>query len=58
MAPLHSGVPKGHGTIFVIVAGIDAADLHQMFAHGAKLSSFCSMDEAATKGLLLFLFPV
>ncbi len=57
-APSHSGVPKGHGTIFVIVAGIDVADLHQTFAHRAKLSLFCSMDEATTKGLLLFLFPV
>ncbi|PBK81623.1 hypothetical protein ARMGADRAFT_1091114 [Armillaria gallica] len=54
MALSHSQVPEEHGTIFVIVAGIDAADLHQMFAHGAKLSSFCSLDEAADEPRLLW----
>ncbi|KAK0432092.1 hypothetical protein EV421DRAFT_1911289 [Armillaria borealis] len=50
-APSHSKVPEGHGTIYVVVASIDPADLHSMFTHGAKLLSFCGLDEAAEETL-------
>ncbi|KAK0471902.1 hypothetical protein IW261DRAFT_1571360 [Armillaria novae-zelandiae] len=30
---------------------MDPEDLHEIFAHGASLSSFCSLEEAAAKGM-------
>ncbi|PBK79152.1 hypothetical protein ARMGADRAFT_1040999, partial [Armillaria gallica] len=50
-APSHSKVPEGHGTIYIVIASINPADLHHMFTHGAKFSSFCGLDEAAAKGM-------
>ncbi|KAK0477731.1 hypothetical protein EDD18DRAFT_1365298 [Armillaria luteobubalina] len=50
IAPSHSGVPAVHGNIYIIVVSMDPEDLHETFAHGASLSSFCSLEEAAAKG--------
>lgn len=54
----HSKVPEGHRTIYFVIVSIDPVKLHCMITHGAKLSSFCGLDEAAAKGSLLFLFSV
>ncbi|KAK0482935.1 hypothetical protein EDD18DRAFT_1362350 [Armillaria luteobubalina] len=51
IAPSHSRVPAVHGNIYVIVVSMDPEDLHETFAHGASLSSFCSLEESATKGM-------
>ncbi|KAK0187462.1 hypothetical protein F5146DRAFT_1004367 [Armillaria mellea] len=51
IAPSHSRVPPSHGNIYVIVISTDPEDLHKTFAHGASLSSFCSLEEAAAKGM-------
>ncbi len=50
IAPSHSQVPAGHGNIYVIVVSTDSEDLHEIFTHGASLSSFCTLEEAAVKG--------
>ncbi|SJL09159.1 uncharacterized protein ARMOST_12535 [Armillaria ostoyae] len=39
-APSHSKVPEGHGTIYVVVASIDPADLHSMPALRPSLNDF------------------
>ncbi|KAK0474681.1 hypothetical protein EDD18DRAFT_1367568 [Armillaria luteobubalina] len=51
IAPSHSRVPAIHGNIYIIVVSMDLEDLHETFAHGVSLSSFCSLEEAATKGM-------